>query len=61
MPLHQERLAMLAARCTEAARELLRDLRAHEQFPELVALLEQIGGTIYRLDVEKHFFELVRK
>lgn len=61
MAIHPERMAILMARCSDGAREYLRDLQRHERFAELVARLEGLEGTIYQLDVEKHFLELVRK
>jgi len=61
MTLHDERLAILRARCTEGAREHLNELQRHEKFPELVARLEALKGTIYQLDVEKYFLEVVRR
>lgn len=61
MTQHQERIAILMARCSDGARDCLRRLQEHEKFPRLVARLECLGGTIYQIDVEKIFLELVTK
>lgn len=51
---------MLEQRCTPSALEHLRQLKSHPKFAVLVRRLEQIGGTIYCLDVENHFLEILR-
>lgn len=61
MTLDQERIATLEQRCTPCALEHLRTLEPHPNFSVLVERLEQIGGTIYRLDVEHHFLEILRE
>ena len=60
MTLQPERIAILMARCSNGACDLLRDLQRHETFPELVGRLETLRGTIYQIDVEKHLFELLK-
>jgi len=61
MALDQQRIAMLEQRCTPGALEHLGTLKSHPKCPVLVERLEQIGGTIYRLDVGHHFLEILRE
>lgn len=56
----QERLSMLEARCSPSARELLRDLRGHPKFAELISKLETIEGTLFRGDIEEACVELTK-
>ena len=61
MTSYQERLRILETRCSGFAAELLRDLQGHPQFPKLVSKLEQIDGTLYRVDVERAFYEITKR
>jgi hypothetical protein len=61
MASYQERLKILETRCSGFAVELLRDLQGHPKFPELVSNLEQIDGTLYRVDIEQAFYELIKQ
>ena len=61
MTSYQERLRILETRCSGFAAELLRDLQGHPQFPNLVSKLEQIDGTLYRVDVERAFYEITKR
>ena len=56
----QERIAVQETRCSPSARELLRELRGHPRFAELVSKLEEIDGTIFRGDIEEAFAALVK-
>ena len=61
MASYQERLNILETRCSGFATELLRDLQGHAKFSELVGRLEQIDGTLYRTDIERAFYELIKQ
>ena len=54
---YQDRLQMLETRCSEFAKELLRQLKNHPLFPSVMGKLERIEGPIYRTDVEQAFLE----
>jgi hypothetical protein len=56
----QERFAMLEARCSPSARELLRGLRGHSKFSELISKLEPIEGTLFSGDIEETFVALIK-
>lgn len=61
MNAYSDRLAALRQRCSGAAVEHLEELQAHPKFPLLVEQLEQLGGMIFRLDVEQHFVSLLKQ
>lgn len=61
MASYEDRFRMLEARCSPFAAELLRQLRTHAKFPELMQRLEEIEGTIFRGDIEQIFAELTSK
>jgi hypothetical protein len=58
---YRERLKILETRCSRFAVELLRDLEDHPTFPELVSNLEQIDGMLFRVDIERAFYELTKE
>jgi hypothetical protein len=58
---YRERLKILETRCSSFAVELLRDLQDHPKFPELVSNLEQIDGMLFRVDIERAFYELTKE
>jgi hypothetical protein len=60
MAFGQERIAILEARCTPSARELLRGLRGHPKFAELISKLETIEGTLFSGDIEEAFVALIK-
>jgi hypothetical protein len=59
-PRLDEREAALAQRCSPSAAEYLPYLRDHLLFPEVLARLEATQGTIFQLDVEQTFFEVIK-
>lgn len=58
---YRERLKILETRCSSFAMELLHDLQDHPKFPELVSNLEQIDGMLFRVDIERAFYELTKE
>jgi len=56
----QERFAILEARCSPSARELLRGLGGHPKFADLIRKLETIEGTLFSGDIEEAFVALIK-
>jgi hypothetical protein len=57
----QEREKRVVARCSPAALEYLQGLRAHPLYVVLTARLERQQGTLFQLDVERTFVDVVKR
>lgn len=55
---YDKRVKSVEARCSGFALELLRDLKVHSKFANLISELEKLDGHIYRVEVEAIFFRL---
>lgn len=57
----QRREAALAARCSTYAAEYLTQFRVHPLYPEVLARLESLPGTIYAMDIEHVFLAATKE